>query len=58
MIERKRYVTMKGHRGGLAVYVNERCSVDEFLDDLELTLTDKSVENGTHHLLLRSTLCR
>ena len=46
MIERKRYVTMKGHRGGLAVYVNERCSVDEFLDDLELTLADKSVENG------------
>ncbi|WP_114569909.1 septum site-determining protein MinC [Exiguobacterium flavidum] len=46
MIERKRFVTMKGHRTGLAVHVNERCSVEEFLDDLELTLEEKSVENG------------
>ncbi|TCI79905.1 septum formation inhibitor MinC [Exiguobacterium sp. SH0S1] len=54
MMERKRHITIKGHRNGIAIHFNPRSGVDEVLGELEATLQEMEPPSGEIALKLHA----
>ncbi|WP_236636142.1 MULTISPECIES: septum site-determining protein MinC [unclassified Exiguobacterium] len=53
-MERKRHITIKGHRNGIAIHFNPRSGVDEVLGELEATLQEMEPPSGEIALKLHA----
>ena len=54
MMERKRHITIKGHRNGIAIHFNPKSGIDDVLTEFEATLHEMEPPSGKIALKLHA----